>query len=574
MRSPFPPPRGSGSRRFSCLPLLLAAFAVASPVRAGWTDGKAASGVIGQPDFVSKGENQGNMTPVAGGLDLPYGVAVDPATGKIFVADYSNNRVLRYPSLAAYASGTDAEAVLGQENLTSNDAGSGADEMTRPSGVEVDADGNLWVVEDGNNRVMLFENAATIATGSPAVGILGAATVGANGVGNGAGDMRQPQDAAMAADGTLWVADWGNHRILKFTNAATRARENAQDINNNLAPADGVLGQENFGEDGINSGDGADNPLASGFHWPYGICVDGAGNLWVADTINNRVLYFLDAANQSNGADADGVLGAPDFDTKTSFGSGQTRFYSPRGVALSPSGSLWVCEEFNRRAVRFDDAAALALANAADMANLTSADGVLGAPDYGTTNPVNPPTQDRLGNSVAIEVTKFGTVLVCDTLNDRVLCFVPDDDSWLPDTQVGTKASKLKGNNVHNTSGSGQKTTGKSKGGKKKIKFYGDVENDSEFADDFRITGTKGNKFFKAKYFRTTAGKTNITAQVVAAGYLAEAVDPGSREKLLLEVKPKKKAKGVKKKRSFKVTASSEYGTAIDRGKFVAKTTK
>lgn len=531
--------------------------------------------MIGQPDFVSKGENQGLGAPIASSLDLPYGVAIDPASGKIFVADYSNHRVLRYPSTAAFSQGTDAEAVLGQQDFVSEVAGNGADGMTRPSGVEVDADGNLWVVEDGNNRVLLFEDAANIATGAAATGLLGAATFGANGVGNGAGDMRQPQHAEMGPDGTLWVADWQNHRILKFTDAVTKAKNNAADINNHLGLADGVLGQSGFGLDGVNQGDGAENPGASSLHAPYGLCLDPDGNLWVADSFNNRVVVFLDPGSKSNGANADGVIGSTDLTTFVGRTTQRGRFWTPRGITMTPSGDLWVCEEFNRRAMRFDNALELAIDNAADsMVNLTLADGILGQPDYTTASLLSPPTQDSLGNTRDIEISPYGVLWVCGNFNDRVMAFSPDSSAYQPDAAVGTKRSSLKGKNKYSGGGAGQKVTGKSAGGKKKIKFYGDVENDSEFRDDLMLTGTRSNRFFRAKYFRLTGGKTNITASVTKGKYDLVGIDGGKKESYLLEVKPKSKARGLNKKRVFKLTVTSGSGGPKEQGKFIAKTTK
>src|SRR5277367_1596880 len=77
-----------------------------------WTNGQAASYVIGQTGF---GLNGSALTST--GLTMPFTIAEDPATGKVFVCDYGNNRVLRYPSIAAMTNGTAAEAVLGQPDF-------------------------------------------------------------------------------------------------------------------------------------------------------------------------------------------------------------------------------------------------------------------------------------------------------------------------------------------------------------------------------------------------------------------------------------------------------------------------
>src|SRR5690606_1625649 len=98
--------------------------------------------------------------------------------------------------------------------------------------------------------------------------------------------MRGPVGLAIDAEGRLWVADAGNHRILRFDGAASKA---------DGAAANGVLGQANFttSDTGLS---------ANGLNNPQGVAVDGNGRLWVADTFNNRVLRFDSAAGKTNGA--------------------------------------------------------------------------------------------------------------------------------------------------------------------------------------------------------------------------------------------------------------------------------
>jgi len=83
--------------------------------------------------------------------------------------------------------------------------------------------------------------------------------------------------------------------------------------------------------------------------------VDSAGRLWVADFFNNRVLRFDGAADKANGANADGVLGQPNF---TSNGAATTAsgMNSPGGLAIDTAGHLWVADNLNSRVLRFDGA--------------------------------------------------------------------------------------------------------------------------------------------------------------------------------------------------------------------------
>ena len=122
-----------------------------------WSNGEAATYVIGQTGFGLNGSAV-NAT----GLYQPISVTVDPASGKVFVCDYTNSRILRYPSSAAYTNGMAAEAVLGQADFTST----GATLLSNPAGMAMDAAGNLWVADFLNSRVLRFAHAATIATGA------------------------------------------------------------------------------------------------------------------------------------------------------------------------------------------------------------------------------------------------------------------------------------------------------------------------------------------------------------------------------------------------------------------------
>src|SRR6476469_4344861 len=96
--------------------LALALFALLLSTAAAFTNGQAASLVLGQPDFTSSPQ-----ATTASRMDQPTGVAIDPTSGKVFVADCSNNRVLRFASGAALVNGAAAEAVLGQPNFTNHD---------------------------------------------------------------------------------------------------------------------------------------------------------------------------------------------------------------------------------------------------------------------------------------------------------------------------------------------------------------------------------------------------------------------------------------------------------------------
>jgi sugar lactone lactonase YvrE len=548
--------------------------AFGSVAQAGWTDGKNAASVMGQPDFTSGQDNQGFAAPTAATLNGPQGVALDPASGKLFVCDSSNSRVLRYPSPVAFVNGGSAEAVFGQADFATMTSGIQRNKFNNPAGITLDAAGRLWVADNINNRVVMFLDAANRASGVDADGLLGAAAFVVNPSGNGDGQMRQPQDVAVDAGGRVWVADWQNHRVLRFDNGAADAVANAGDVGQNLALADGVLGQSGFGLAQVNRGSGS--PVRNGMNLPWKIEIDASGNLWVSDNSNGRVLYFVDPASKANGADADGLLGQINFTTLAGPSATRERLWGPRGLAVDSRGALWVSEEFNHRVVRFDGAAAVALGNAADSEMTPPLpDGVIGQADYVTN------AQNTIASAVIspwdVDTSAYGDVWVAQKGNvnggHRVSRFTPDDDSYRSDATIGAKESPQKGNQVYNLTGARQKVTVFSEN-RKKASVFARGGNDGEYADDFRILGPGSNRDFKVKYFATTSGKRNITGDVKSGGFIERAVLIGQERDYLVEVKPKASTKGKVKKLKVSFSVISLRGSSEDRVKGTVKTKK
>jgi len=559
-------PTARGKLMFLAAALLLCGFDAA----ANWTDGKAAASVLGQPDFDSGGENQGG-TPGPSTMNRPQGVARDPLTGKIFVADSDNSRVLRFSSTAALATGASAEAVFGADDLSTLGGGQAANQLSNPVGVFVDAVGRLWVADNLNNRVVMYLDASTRASGAAADGLLGATTFGINPPGDSAREMRQPQDLALDSAGRLWVADWQNHRVLRFDDAATRALANAADTVTNPAPASNLLGQAGINQSSANRGGSI---AANTLNLPWKLEIDPSGNLWVSDAGNNRILYFEDPAAKATGADADGLLGSNTFTVAQGPAALADRFWGPRGLTVDSRGALWVTEEFNHRIVRFDNAAAAALANAADpLVNNALPNGLLGQAVF--TSNAQSTSATGLRSPWDVVSSPFGDLWVAQFSNSahRVSRFRADASSYRSDALVGLKAASLKGNNLYNLSGSGQLVKATSKK-RKKLRFYASLQNDGLYSDDFTLKGTRGKKDFKVSYFSTTGGTSRVTGSVVGAGLRVDGVTAGSSRSYLVEVKPKASTKGKKKSQLLRLTVTSLYSGTADQVRLRPKTAK
>ncbi len=358
-----------------------------------------AVGILGANDFVT---NTNYTSPTISTLAEPAGVVVDPLTGKLFVADRDNRRVLRFSSAAKLINGSSAEAVFGQPNYTTRSANTGgisASTMNNPNAVYMDANGCLWVADRDNHRVLRFDNASTKASSSPADGVLGQPDFTTNSSGVTASKMYAPAGVFADMGGRIWVTDRANNRVLRFDGAAAKPNGSA---------ADAVLGQIDFTT-------GTSGTTATTMSAPWGLFLDGNGRLWVADRGNSRVLRFDSALVKPNGSAADGVLGQTSFTTST-YAKTQAGLGEPRGVAVDANGRLYVADEGNTRIMVYEGAASLA--------NGANANYVLGQPDFTSDNAPNPPTATSLCYPLSLFIDNAtNQVWVPDLGNHRVLRF-------------------------------------------------------------------------------------------------------------------------------------------------------
>ena len=354
--------------------------------------------VLGQTDFVT-----GTNAPVASSFSLrdPRSVAVDPMTGKVFVSDGNDNRVLRFPNAAALTNGAGAEAVLGSPSFGDTTSAGGTQGMSGARGIFLDRRGRLWVAEAFNNRVLCFEAAVYRSNHAHADRVFGQPDFATFSAAASASKMNTPESVFVDSADRLWVADYGNHRVLRFDSISTKASG---------ASADGVLGQALFTTSSFGSG-------AAQMHFPVGIAVSPSGTLFVAETSNNRITRFANAATLANGSAATGVLGQPDFVTTTA-GTTQSKLSDPQGLWLTPTGDLWALDNDNHRILRFN--------NAENIPSGSPASGVVGQASFTTNTSATTNRGVNLGAIAWPTVDAAGNLWIGDTNNNRVLRFPPD----------------------------------------------------------------------------------------------------------------------------------------------------
>lgn len=268
-----------------------------------FTSGESASLVLGQPNFNANARNEGGATGTGGAnatsLDNPIGLAFD-SSGDLWVSDSFNNRVIEYTPTFTTGEAASSTSVIGQASLQfpattastacyQNVATLGAG-LCNPEGITFNA-GNLWVADNGNNRVLEFVSTAGAFTNDEqASNILGQTGSNDDGCNLGASYLCGPTFLAFDSAGNLWVSDGanpndgptdGNNRVLMFPPS--------QQATGDMATI--VLGQPGFGSDSCNVVTNT-NSTQNGICFPYGVAIDSAGNVWVADHGNDRVLEF------------------------------------------------------------------------------------------------------------------------------------------------------------------------------------------------------------------------------------------------------------------------------------------
>jgi alpha-tubulin suppressor-like RCC1 family protein len=312
------------------------------PAAAAPGDG-VAERVFGQPDFTSSTCNNGGIGATS--LCSPAAAAAD-ASGNVYLVDQGNNRILQYDTPLT----TDlvADRVFGQGGSFSssgcNAGGRSASSLCFPAGIALDAAGNLYVADRDNRRVLQFNTPLTTDTVADRVfGQGGSFTTDTCNLGGiSSSSLCQPVDVATDAAGNLYVSEGtlGNNRVLEYNTPLTTD-----------TLADRVFGQPSFTSGTPNNGGISATSLSN----PVGLEVDSAGNLYVADINNHRVLAYNTPLTTNNVADR--VFGQGGSFTSATCNNGGVSASSlclPFWLASDAMNNLYVSDRNNARVLIYD----------------------------------------------------------------------------------------------------------------------------------------------------------------------------------------------------------------------------
>ena len=273
-------------------------------------------------------------------LIQPYGIAVDPS-GNLYIADQGNNRVVEVnPQGVA--------SVLTINGLNTP--------LSTPRAVAIDGSGNLYIADSGNNRVVEVTPAGYY-----------------YGLNMGALSLNNPLAVAVDNSGNLFIADTGNNRIVE------------------VPPSGGAAT--------VLSITGLSSPSTLSF--PDGLAVDTSGNLYIADFNNNRIVKVA----------AGGTTG-------TVLVSGSSYSYQPVGVAVDAIGNVY-------------------FSGVSDGGYISQVD-TSGNPGIMNFSPTSPTGSTPKG--IAVDV--FGAVYVTDSFNSRILVVNPQMNPNITSGSSGYSANK------------------------------------------------------------------------------------------------------------------------------------
>jgi sugar lactone lactonase YvrE len=248
----------------------------------------------------------------------PGNIAIDSA-GNAYVADSANNIIRKVTAAGVVTTLAGLAGVGGNADGFATTA-----RFNGPTGIAVDAAGNIYVADTGNHTIRLINSVGVVVTLAGTGGAQGA--VDATGA---AARFAFPSALAIDSTGLIYVADTLNHTIRKVTNLGV------------VTTFAGAAGQ---------SGSLDATGAAARFFLPSGIAVDAAFNVYVGDTMNHLIrkitpagVVTLFAGFANSVGSADGLIG-------------NARFNQPKGVALDTSGNVYVADTGNHTIRRISPA--------------------------------------------------------------------------------------------------------------------------------------------------------------------------------------------------------------------------
>ena len=333
----------------------------------------------GTVDYEDDGYSGDNGPATAAHLPNVNGVAVD-AAGNIYIADTTNNRI----RLVTKSSGNiTTVAGTGYAGFLGDDGPAVAANLNDPTGIALDAAGNIYFADSVNNRIRMIsktDSKITTVAGNGNKGFSGDNGLAVN------AQLYTPYGVAVDTAGNIYIADSLNHRVRMVTKSDSKITTLA---------GNGDTGYS--GDKGL--------AAAAVLNYPVGVGLDSAGNIYIADTNNNRIrmisksdgnlLITTVAGTGSNGNTGDGDLAT------------SATLNGPKGVAFDKLGNMFIADTNNNK---------IRMVTKSDSKITTVAGIAVG----GFSGDMGPATLAALRYPIGVAVGLNGNIFIADTGNGLV----------------------------------------------------------------------------------------------------------------------------------------------------------
>ena len=373
----------------------------------------------------SPGYTADNIAATGSALNNPADVAVD-AAGNVYIADYNNQRIRKVDTsgIITTVAGNGISGYLG-DNVAAIST-----RISDPLSVLIDAAGNLYIADAGNKRIRKVDTAGIITTiaGNGSTGYAGDGGLAIN------ASLNVPSGLYLDAAGNLFFASQANHVVRKVdtagfistvvgTGVAGFSGDGGPAVNAQINVPPGIFGDgagnlyvADFANDRIrkvdtsdiittfvgNGGVGDGGPATSAFiDGPAEVYIDAAGDMYIADINNNRVRK-IDTAGTVTTFAGNGVAGLAQDGTHRL----NAKLRAPIGIHGDAAGNIYVSERDNHRIIKIDPA------------GLITAVAGTGSAGYSGDN--GPATAATLNNPHRIYVDPAGTVYISEQGNNAV----------------------------------------------------------------------------------------------------------------------------------------------------------
>jgi len=276
-------------------------------------------------------------TGAAARFAQPFGIAADGA-GNLYSTDYGSGTIRELmPGLWAGQTNWTVSTIAGSAGrFGTNDGTGSAAQFLNPAGITLDGTGSLYVADSANETIRKLT--PNLSGGQPDwVVTTIAGSAGTSGSSDGLGDaalFNDPYGIAVNGAGALCVADTHNNTVREITPGLWSGQTNWT-----VSTIAGSVG-------GFGSADGTG--IAARFFNPFGMAVDAADNLYVADSSNDAIRRVAPSfsAGQTNWV-ASTVAGSPEYAGSADGSGAGALFSNPTGIAVDSAGTLYVADSGN-----------------------------------------------------------------------------------------------------------------------------------------------------------------------------------------------------------------------------------